>query len=194
MNLHVNEIFYSLQGEGGRTGEASIFIRLTKCNLQCDFCDTDFETGKDLSLEEILQIISSFPGKWIIWTGGEPCLQLNDQVLSFFKEKGYKQAIESNGTFTFSSLLDYTVCSPKGNPSYAKIKNPKVNEIRIPVKKGDIIPEMTELPLSEQYFLSPIFTANPQETEQNIHYCVETIKLHPEWKLSLQVHKLIHIP
>ena len=100
MNLKVNEIFYSLQGEGGRQGEASIFIRLTGCNLACDFCDTDFEDGKEMSLNEILTIIQAYPCRWIIWTGGEPTLQLTDKVLVFFRREGYLQAIESNGTTT----------------------------------------------------------------------------------------------
>ena len=70
MKLNVNEIFYSLQGEGGRMGEPSIFIRLTKCNLACSFCDTDFASGSDMALEEILNTIKAYPCKWIIWTGG----------------------------------------------------------------------------------------------------------------------------
>jgi organic radical activating enzyme len=88
MNLNVNEIFYSLQGEGGRTGQASIFIRLAKCNLACSFCDTDFERGVKMSLEEVFKEIEKYNCKWIIWTGGEPALQLNDKIVAFFKERG----------------------------------------------------------------------------------------------------------
>jgi len=195
MNLNVNEIFYSLQGEGGRQGEASIFIRLTGCNLACDFCDTDFETGQDMSLEEILSGISSYHCLWIIWTGGEPTLQLNDEVLLFFKSKGYKQAIESNGLKPLSKLLDYTVCSPKGNNlTTIKKTNPKVNEIRLPVKSGDKLPEIHELPEADYYFLSPLFTSQSSVTAENISYCVELIKENPEWRLSVQLHQLINIP
>ena len=71
MSLNVKEIFYSLQGEGGRQGEASIFIRLTRCNLKCDFCDTDFKEGKDMEIEQIISYIKQFPCQWIVWTGGE---------------------------------------------------------------------------------------------------------------------------
>ncbi len=98
MNLTVNEIFYSLQGEGGRAGQASIFIRLAKCNLNCSFCDTEFEQGIKMSPEEVLSTIGKYGCRWIIWTGGEPTLQLTDDVVAFFKEKGYLQAIETNGT------------------------------------------------------------------------------------------------
>ena len=193
MNLHVNEIFYSLQGEGGRSGEASVFIRLTQCNLRCDFCDTDFATGSEMSLDEILSRISAYPCRWIIWTGGEPTIQLTDEVLSFFKEKGYKQAIESNGTRPLSKLLDYTVCSPKNN--YTKIRkiNPQVDEIRIPIKSRDTLPDLNTLPVASFYFVSPIFSKNKSDTDSNIKYCVDLIKKSPEWRLSLQIHKLIGI-
>ena len=114
MNLNVNEMFYSLQGEGARQGEASIFIRLSGCNLKCDYCDTDYAEGKEMNLEQILIAIQSYPCQWIIWTGGEPTLQLSDEVLLFFKQQGYRQAIESDGHRKLSGLLDYTVVSPKG--------------------------------------------------------------------------------
>ena len=193
MRLKVNEIFYSLQGEGGRQGEASVFIRLSGCNLHCNFCDTEFESGEWMESDEILSAIEKFPCKWIIWTGGEPSLQLNDGILLFFKQKGYKQAIESNGHFPFSSLLDYTVCSPKGDPLYAKLKNEKVNEIRIPIRVGEQVPAICDLPEAEFYFLSPVFEADKEITAANIAFCVEEIKKNPAWRLSLQIHKLIGI-
>lgn len=191
MKLKVNEIFYSLQGEGGRQGEASIFIRLSGCNLHCDFCDTEFESGNWMDLNEILSKIKDFHCNWIVWTGGEPSLQLNDEALLFFRQKGYKQAIESNGCFPFLPLLDYTVCSPKGNPVYAKLKNEKVDEVRIPVRAGEKIPEIRDLPEAGFYFLSPVFEPDEKASEDNIIFCVEEIKKNPGWRLSLQVHKLI---
>ena len=193
MNLKVNELFYSLQGEGGRTGEASIFIRLSDCNLRCDFCDTSFDSGEELSLDEILSRIQGFPCKWIIWTGGEPTLQLTDEVLLFFKRNGYKQAIESNGCFHLSELLDYTVCSPKGDVEYARNENRKVNEVRLPAREGDKIPSIDILPEADIYCLSPIFCPDMESTKRNITFCVEYIKRNPVWKLSLQTHKLIGI-
>jgi organic radical activating enzyme len=193
MNLDVNEIFYSLQGEGGRQGEASIFIRLTKCNLKCDFCDTDFSQGTNMSVADILAFIRRFPCQWIVWTGGEPTLQLTENLLLRFKEEGFKQAIESNGHHKLSGLLDYTVVSPKGNPDYAKKHNSRVDEIRLPVQEGDILPCINDLPEADFYFLSPVFTGDATSTKANIDYCVEQIKLHPEWRLSVQIHKLIGI-
>jgi len=192
MKLTVNEIFYSLQGEGGRVGEASIFIRLTMCNLACSFCDTDFAEGDKMSLEEILVIIKEYPCSWIIWTGGEPTIQLRDEHLSFFRKHGYKQAIETNGTRRVPSLIDYITCSPKQDYGSIKMRIPVVNEIRMPIKSGDTIPDISIFPKADNYFLSPIFDADKINL-QNVDYCVELIKKHPQWRLSLQMHKLIHI-
>jgi organic radical activating enzyme len=102
--------------------------------------------------------------------------------------------------------LDYTVVSPKGQfqgqrakgegqkeLSYAKKINSQVDEIRLPIKKGDIIPEIASLPEARFYFLSPVFTDDIVSTQANIDYCVEQIKQQPEWRLSLQIHKLIGI-
>lgn len=192
MKLIVNEIFYSLQGEGGRSGEASIFIRLTKCNLACSFCDTDFADGDVMIIDEILEEIKQYPCKWIIWTGGEPTIQLKDEYLAVFRKHGYKQAIETNGTRLVPSLIDYITCSPKQDYETIKSRIPVVNEIRIPVKVGDTIPDASIFPKADNYFLSPIFDGDKINLE-NVDYCVEQIKLNSQWKLSLQVHKLIHI-
>lgn len=193
MNLSVKEIFYSLQGEGGRQGEASVFVRLTGCNLKCTFCDTDFNGGMIMSVDQILAQISTYPCRWIIWTGGEPMLQLNDEIVSFFNRNGFFQAIESNGHYALAGLLDYTVVSPKGDIGYARLINPKVNEIRLPVRKGDCLPELALLPEAEHYFLSPVFTGEEGSTQENIDYCVSQIKRDNLWRLSVQMHKLIGI-
>ena len=194
MSLNVNEIFYSLQGEGARQGEASIFIRLSGCNLKCDYCDTDYAGGIEMTVEQILFAIRQYPCRWIIWTGGEPTLQLTDEVLLFFKQQGYLQAIESNGYRKLSNLLDYTVVSPKGlHPAYARETNSEVDEVRLPVEKDQEIPPVGSLPLATYYFLSPVFTREARSTHANIHYCVESVKQRPEWRLSVQMHKLIGI-
>jgi organic radical activating enzyme len=193
MSLKVKEIFYSLQGEGGRQGAASIFIRLSGCNLNCVFCDTDFSGGEDMSLEQILSQLRQYPCQWIVWTGGEPCLQLTDDCLLFFKRAGFRQAIESNGYNRLSGLLDYTVVSPKGQTDYAKTINTRVDEVRLPVQVNDNIPPIESLPQADHYFLSPIFMENPAKTKANIDYCVQQIKQYPQWRLSVQIHKWIGI-
>lgn len=192
MNLTVNEIFYSLQGEGGRTGEASIFIRLSKCNLACSFCDTEYESGERMTLHEILSEISQYPCQWIIWTGGEPTLQLKDETVAFFKEKGYKQAIETNGTRRVPAGIDYITCSPKQQFEKVRTLIPEVDELRFPIAKGDSLPDISILPKTKKYFLSPIFD-DLQIIPENVDYCIELIKQNPVWSLSLQTHKLIGI-
>ncbi|WP_165022860.1 7-carboxy-7-deazaguanine synthase QueE [Dysgonomonas sp. ZJ279] len=192
MKLIVNEIFYSLQGEGGRNGEPSIFIRLTKCNLACSFCDTDFANGDEMGIDDILDEIKQYPCKWIIWTGGEPTIQLTDEHLAKFREQGYKQAIETNGTRPVPSLIDYITCSPKKDYEIIKSRIPFAHEIRIPVQKGDKLPDISIFPKADNYFLSPIFDGDKLNIE-NANYCVELIKANPQWRLSLQIHKLIHI-
>jgi len=193
MSLKVKEIFYSLQGEGGRQGEASIFIRLSGCNFKCPFCDTDFSGGDEMTPEEILQTIRAFSCRWIIWTGGEPTLQLTDSILQFFKQAGYRQAIESNGRQRLSALLDYTVVSPKlqYGEDYALRYNPRVDEVRLPIQAGQPIPDIQIFPLAQYYFLSPVFEESLQNTKRNIDYCIEHIMQHPRWRLSVQLHKLV---
>jgi len=192
MSLNVNEIFYSLQGEGGRTGQASIFIRLAKCNLACSFCDTEFEKGVKMTLEEIIDEIAKYNCRWIIWTGGEPALQLTDKIVGFFKEKGYLQAIETNGTKRIPESIDYITCSPKQNFELVKELIPEVDELRFPIQKGDPLPDISILPKTERYLLSPIFD-ELKIIQENVDYCISLIKDNPIWALSLQTHKLIGI-
>ncbi len=192
MSLKVNEIFYSLQGEGGRTGEASVFVRLSGCNLACSFCDTDFAYGKPMSEQEILDEIGHFGCNWIIWTGGEPTLQLTDETVSFFKENGFLQAIETNGTRRVPAGIDYITCSPKQYFEKIRALIPQVDELRFPVQKGDPLPDISLLPKAKKYFLSPIFD-EMNIIPENVAYCVELIKANPQWVLSLQTHKLIGI-
>ncbi|MDD2512495.1 MAG: 7-carboxy-7-deazaguanine synthase QueE [Proteiniphilum sp.] len=192
MNLNVNEIFYSLQGEGGRTGQASIFIRLAGCNLSCSFCDTDFERGMKMTLEEVHLQIEAYPCKWIVWTGGEPTLQLTDEMVAFFREKGYRQAIETNGTRKVPAGIDYITCSPKLHFEKVRELIPEVDELRFPIQKGDPLPDISILPKTERYLLSPIFE-DQQIIPENVAYCISLIRQYPVWALSLQMHKLIEI-
>lgn len=192
MSLNVNEIFYSLQGEGGRSGQASIFIRLAKCNLACSFCDTDFERGVKMTTDEILHEIAPYGCKWIIWTGGEPTLQLTDAIVALFKEKGYQQAIETNGTKRVPKGIDYITCSPKQQFEKVRELIPEVDELRFPIQKGDTLPNIAILPKTKHYFVSPIFDNN-NIIQDNVDYCVALVKENPLWALSLQIHKLIGI-
>jgi len=194
--LKVVEIFYSLQGEGANTGMPAIFIRLSGCNLNCWFCDTKWEKNIEMSIHEIMDNITQYPCKNIIWTGGEPTLQLNDEILSEFS--GYFNCIETNGTNPVPSAIDYISCSPKVPPLKLMKNFEFVDEIRYPLGKGEILPPIETLPKAKNYFVSPLFVGTENErmekSQENIDYCVEYIKQNPGWKLSIQLHKLINIP
>jgi 7-carboxy-7-deazaguanine synthase len=195
--LKVKEMFYSLQGEGGRTGHPSIFIRLAGCNLSCSFCDTKGHNTDytEMTLDSILYNCMKLTGKtpngmWIVWTGGEPTLQLDSDIVLFFKEKGYKQAIETNGTGGIPAELDYIVVSPKVEETRPGLI---VNEVRVPYPtKLSLSKIRKEIP-ADNYYLSPIFTDNEKTTKFNIKEAVKCCLYNGIWKLSLQTHKLIEI-
>lgn len=198
MDLKVRELFYSLQGEGGRTGEASIFIRLAKCNLNCWFCDTDWSFGVNRTLQGILEEIQKFPCEWIVWTGGEPTIQLSEEVVQFFKEKGYKQAIETNGTNPVPAGIDYISCSPKEQVTVEDLHlnfPDGVDEWRYPLYSGgkDAIPKWDALPPAKYYFISPIFLGEKKKrmelSPRVLKYCINFIKDNTKWRLSMQQHK-----
>ena len=191
LTLNVNEIFYSLQGEGKRTGEPSIFIRLAGCNKDCFFCDTDHTDFKEMGLGELREAIQSYsPCKYIVWTGGEPALQLNDTIIDYFKQYGYKQAIESNGSLPLPKGLDYITISPKGY-IHASIK--KVNEIRVlypyDFDKQSLLDVKVEW---DNIYISPAFNSlKPNYT--HINEAVKLCKENPQWALSIQMHKILNI-
>jgi organic radical activating enzyme len=145
-----------------------------------------------MNLNELLDKIKLFPCRWIIWTGGEPTLQLTDKHIRFFREAGYKQAIETNGTLPLPAGIDYIVCSPKENYEEVRKLIPRVHEIRMPVQKGKALPDISLLPVADNYFVSPVFNGDTMNRE-NVDYCVALVKENPSWRLSLQIHKLIRI-
>lgn len=196
--LSIHEIFYSLQGEGAQTGIPSIFIRLSGCNLSCSYCDTDFSAHFSFSLEELLQEISQYPCRHIIWTGGEPTLQLTEEVTLFFRNAGYRQSIETNGTRPLPRYLDYITCSPKPE-ALARLTQTLpfyIDEIRWPLGKNTPLPpSRDQLPKATHYCVSPIQEPNDPHypTQQSWEMCLQYVKEHPDWRLSLQTHKLLGI-
>jgi len=195
--MKVAEIFYSLQGEGANTGKPAIFVRLAGCNKNCRFCDTDWKNGVEMSVAEILQEIEKFPAKMIIWTGGEPTLQLNNEILQHFTH--YYNCVETNGTNPVPSKIDYIACSPKVDVEILRKNFNFVNEFRFPYLKENenILPKIDDLPQADNYFLSPILLGNDvlcKKNKKNINFCIDFIKENPEWRLSFQTHKLLNFP
>lgn len=116
--MRVNEIFYSIQGEGKSMGKPAVFVRLSGCNLRCWFCDTKyaFNEYKDMSISEVIREIESFNCDRVVWTGGEPALQINDVLKVVNLLQLYKHEIETNGTIYFpTKYFDVVTVSPKRN-------------------------------------------------------------------------------
>lgn len=187
--LKVNEIAYTIQGEGRRAGEASIFIRLTGCDLQCSFCDTEFESGEELTVDELYSQIKHWPCLWIVWTGGEPTLQITSEHVAFFKAQGFRQAIETNGSHSAPEGLDWVCCSPKvAEHVMAKSFPNGVHELRYVRHAGQLsVPEPKIT--AEHYYLSPRFDGDRVNVE-NLNHCIKLCLENPKWKLSVQSHKL----
>ena len=222
----VNEVFYSPQGEGARAGSMNVFVRMAGCNLQCvkaepgrmltgrDIdagfnCDTDFRDGEKLEAGEVIDRVrqadeSASGCGWVIVTGGEPTLQLDDALVSAFHEAGYKVAVETNGTIDPeawpSKLVDWISCSPKRG-SAVKLK--AASEVRVVVDDG-AEPDAHGIEATH-YFVSPAFKApkvsgmwgdwrsrgydSPRPQEPALLWAIEWCKRNPQWRLSVQQHK-----
>lgn len=199
MKLNVSEIFYSLQGEGARVGTPTIFIRLQGCKAKFACaklgikCDTEFESGREMKISDIEKWIkNNAPNcKEITWTGGEPTDQLTEEIVRFFKEKGFFQAIETSGINPTPIGLDFICVSPKVAEHIIKKNFPTgVNELRYVRHTGQGIPK--PLIESQHYWISPHsdgFNINSENLKHCINLCVEN----PKWKLSLQNHKIWNI-
>jgi 7-carboxy-7-deazaguanine synthase len=195
--LKVVEIFHSVQGEGRNTGRAAVFVRLANCNKDCWYCDMGDEMTAGEILDEVQKFSSptDYPNNLIIWTGGEPTLQLTNDVLELFE--GYYNCIETNGTKPVPTKIDYITCSPKVSPEIL-MKNFKfVNEFRYPIAEGSVIPSITTLPPADHYYVSPMFMGEEKKrfevNEKNINFCIDFVKKNPAWKISLQTHKMLNI-
>lgn len=182
--MKVNEIFYSLQGEGHFTGCPAIFVRLSGCNRACTFCDTDFKSFLEMTEEEIVNEVSAFPAEIVVITGGEPSLQLTASLVALLHRAGKRVHVETNGSLPLPENLDWVTCSPK-TPPYG-IKH--IDELKLLFTPG-VDPEAiaAALPKAQIHSLQPLAGEDPTPT-------IKYILSHPAWRLSLQTHKLLSIP
>lgn len=191
--MRVNDIFYSLQGEGYHTGRAAVFVRFAGCNLRCSFCDTEFDSYREMTADEIVTAISQYPARFVVLTGGEPTLQVDEAFVDLLHQHSFEVAMESNGTRPAPQNLDWLTVSPKRLRGKAKEDTGK----RLPDELKVIFDEDTdpETYLSTLHapllFLQPCDTGNAERNAVIINKCVDYIKEHPEWRLSLQTHKLV---
>lgn len=193
--MKVNEIFYSLQGEGYYAGTAATFVRLSGCNLQCPFCDTTHQQGTEMTDEEIAAAVKPFPARLVVITGGEPSLQLTKSLVDALHSLDKYVAVETNGTHPIPSNVDWITLSPKDLyvGKKAKVALSIVDEIKV-IFDGEHQPSTyPNIMCTHAYFLQPCDTGDPVRNEKIIGETIRYIKENPQWKLSLQIHKILNI-
>lgn len=189
----VNEIFESIQGEGINVGTMSAFVRFSKCNMACTFCDTEFASYTEMTAIEIYNAVKdNFKSKMISFTGGEPMLQLDAELLELFGLEYYIQ-VETNGSIAIpSNVVNYIHCLTV-SPKDAKRWEQKIgHDLKFLVDKDDLdlLDEIYEDTDFTNYYLQPI---DGDFLNENRQRCLELIKVHPEWKISMQIHKILNV-
>lgn len=213
----VNEVFYSIQGEGVRAGTPNVFIRFTGCNLKCSgkevggvfqpLCDTEFASGRDVTLDELSQwcaksvqevVKEVYPDGFeslpfwenpaIILTGGEPGLQIDDDLIDYFHDRGVCLAVETNGTIELSDGLDWISLSPK--VAEHALRQKKADELRYVRGYGQGIPIPSAT--ASHYLISPHFEGNHVSMD-TLNWCMKLVRENPQWRLSLQLHKFLQV-
>jgi 7-carboxy-7-deazaguanine synthase len=210
MSYSVKEIYYTLQGEGGQAGRAAVFCRFAGCNLWsgreedrsravCKFCDTDF-IGTDGpgggKFETPTALAAAIRGHWpqqgratplVVFTGGEPLLQLDAALVAAVHGQGLEIAVETNGTQPAPAGLDWVCVSPK---AAAPLVLTQGSELKLVFPQPDAMPERFEDLDFKHFFLQPMDGPDRQRnTARAVAYCLA----HPQWRLSIQTHKVIGI-
>lgn len=191
MKYKINEIFESIQGEGSYSGTLVNFVRFAKCNMKCSFCDTEFDKFTELTEEQILAELNKGTSMIVVFTGGEPMLQLDQHLIDYLKEAGYSIHIETNGSIDiFLQGIKHIVVSPK-DPARWNVK--AGGDLKILIGEDDESMPLESIYLDtrfKNYFLQPIMSPRYEEALAN---CLTLIKGHPRWKLSIQLHKIINV-
>ncbi|MBX2872806.1 MAG: 7-carboxy-7-deazaguanine synthase [Saprospiraceae bacterium] len=207
----VKEMYYTLQGEGAQMGRGAVFLRFSGCNLWsgreedrhkaiCKFCDTDFwgtdgVNGGRFETPQILAeaVAAHWPKagggrKYVVCTGGEPMLQLDEALVEALHAEGFEIAVETNGTIAPPKGLDWICVSPKANTELVITSG---QELKLVFPQAGAEPVLFEELDFENFFLQPMDGPKVQEnTHLSLNYCLE----HPQWRLSLQTHKILDIP
>lgn len=208
MTYTVKEIYYTLQGEGGNVGRASVFLRFTGCNLWsgrevdragavCKFCDTDFNGtngpsgGKYRTSESLADAVQA---QWpietsgprlVVCTGGEPLLQLDPPLIQALKERGFEVAVETNGTVSAPDGIDWLCVSPKEGAPLNQLFG---HELKLVFPQAGAMPEQYEHLAFDRFLLQPMDGPDQaSNTKATLEYCFA----HPQWRFSLQTHKVL---
>ena len=200
----VNEIFFTLQGEGAHSGIPAVFVRFSGCNLRCPWCDTDFTDSTPMTAEQIVSTMLDLydtPNerrKMCVLTGGEPSLQVDQPLIDALHKAGFYICIETNGTHPLPEGIDWITCSPKEG---TKLALKKVNEVKV-VFTGTYDPEIWRTQLEAEHWMLQPLRYNGElllesgidewadDKNDNLDETVRYILTHPFWRLSVQLHKI----
>ncbi len=203
MSYLINDIFYTLQGEGFWTGRAAVFVRFARCNLWtgreedrvsavCNFCDTDFRYSERWELTDLVdEIFEQWPTgatkPMVVFTGGEPLLQLDNQLVAAIRDLGFYVAVETNGTMSVPDGVDWVCVSPK---ILTRLVVPWAHELKLVYPQPSVPPEELVHYPADYLWLSPMDGPNLKE---NTAAVVEYVKKDPRWRMQIQTHKIIGV-
>lgn len=210
MAYHVKEVYYTLQGEGAQAGRAAVFLRFTGCNLWsgreqdrhksiCQFCDTDFigtngpGGGRFAEANQLaVHVASCWPGggrPYVVCTGGEPALQLDEALIQSLHHQGFEVAVETNGTLPLPAGLDWICVSPKAGATLV-IDSGDELKLVYPQREPQAQPAVHAHLAFEHFYLQPL---DGPAAAENLQACVAYCLAHPQWRLSVQMHKVVGI-
>ena len=212
MTYSVKEMFLTLQGEGAQAGRPAVFCRFSGCNLwsgreedrataQCTFCDTDFvgtdgqNGGKFDTAARLAEAIADLwpeqpagSDAYVVFTGGEPCLQLDAELLTALQQRGFETAVETNGTLVVPDGVDWICVSPK--PGHA-LQQTRGHELKFVYPQDTLSPDhYAELDF-EHFYLQPMDTGEAETSWHNVQAAIAYCLQNPQWRLSLQTHKIL---
>ncbi len=186
----INEIFYSLQGEGFYTGTPSVFVRFSGCNLSCPFCDTDHNQGVMMTADEIAAAVNAFPASHVVLTGGEPSLFVDDELTAALQ--GHFIAMETNGTHPVAAGVDWITMSPKSDfVDGAEPVLTECDELKL-VYTGQNLDRYASF-AARHHFLQPCDYGDAGKNRLLLKECIQACLDNPVWRLSLQTHKYLDI-
>jgi organic radical activating enzyme len=179
-NYKISEIFYSLQGEGYWAGTPVVFVRFSGCNLACSFCDTDFSETKQMTAEQLLKNVESLSqcGR-VVFTGGEPALQLDEGLVAKFNDAGWFVHVETNGSIEIPFSVDWLTVSPKEED----LVQDSGDELKVVDGQFEWLGPFEKMDF-EHLYIQPM-------SEQNVPSVIDSVKQNPRWRLSLQTQKMV---